>query len=477
MTIELINVGTSPGDGTGDPIRTAFQKVNDNFIQFAPVSFSGEYNSLSEIPSFATVATTGQYTSLLGLPPLGSLSTLSSINNSNWFGTPLSVNNGGTGQTTSIDAFNAISPISVSGDIIFGNSSGQSSRLSIGANSTILTVVNNFPQWAPSVGPAGYNTQIQFNSNGIFGAATALTYNQTGNYLTITSLATNGIPLNIRGSNGQTTDLIDLTANGGTQGGLAKFTANGSLYIQGSALSPSSLELSSSHFYGQYFQLKTSTGSYGPYIKTVDNNEIRFYQANNNPIWSIGWGDDLFFHRYGAGIMHQHNSMNPCIYRVFNWYQDEDNWEGCGFNWQTETNVCRFGTEYSNGISRELHLITGGIVSAKIDAFQNFVFNPTGTSLLSTANNGFIHLPVCNGIPTGSPTFFDGAAATVVNEASNTLNISINGSWYHVKLTAGAGFKDTLFLNTPYRQNWSKKCKIDMDSFIFGTIEDIEDFI
>jgi hypothetical protein len=31
MAIEIINVGSAPNDGTGDPIRTAYQKCNSNF--------------------------------------------------------------------------------------------------------------------------------------------------------------------------------------------------------------------------------------------------------------------------------------------------------------------------------------------------------------------------------------------------------------------------------------------------------------
>lgn len=31
MSIQTINVGSSPNDGTGDPLRTGFQKVNSNF--------------------------------------------------------------------------------------------------------------------------------------------------------------------------------------------------------------------------------------------------------------------------------------------------------------------------------------------------------------------------------------------------------------------------------------------------------------
>jgi hypothetical protein len=32
MAIETINIGTSPNDGTGDPLRVAFDKINDNFL-------------------------------------------------------------------------------------------------------------------------------------------------------------------------------------------------------------------------------------------------------------------------------------------------------------------------------------------------------------------------------------------------------------------------------------------------------------
>jgi hypothetical protein len=33
MTQEIINVGAVPNDGEGDPLRTAFQKINNNFTQ------------------------------------------------------------------------------------------------------------------------------------------------------------------------------------------------------------------------------------------------------------------------------------------------------------------------------------------------------------------------------------------------------------------------------------------------------------
>ena len=38
MAIELVDVGTEPNDATGDPLRTAFQKINNNFLYLQQTS-------------------------------------------------------------------------------------------------------------------------------------------------------------------------------------------------------------------------------------------------------------------------------------------------------------------------------------------------------------------------------------------------------------------------------------------------------
>jgi hypothetical protein len=47
MAIQTINIGTNPNDGTGDDLRTAFDKVNDNFAELLAVG--GETNTASSL--------------------------------------------------------------------------------------------------------------------------------------------------------------------------------------------------------------------------------------------------------------------------------------------------------------------------------------------------------------------------------------------------------------------------------------------
>lgn len=62
MARQNINIGTTSNDGTGDTLRAAFDKVNDNFIEvyedvtsLSNTAFSGDYDDLTNAPDLSNV--------------------------------------------------------------------------------------------------------------------------------------------------------------------------------------------------------------------------------------------------------------------------------------------------------------------------------------------------------------------------------------------------------------------------------------
>lgn len=91
--------------------------------------------------TFVQVSSAPVYTAGTGLTLTGNQFSLS---------TPVSIANGGTGQTTASAAFNALSPIATTGDLIVGDGTNSATRLPIGANGYILTSNGTTATWGPA---------------------------------------------------------------------------------------------------------------------------------------------------------------------------------------------------------------------------------------------------------------------------------------------------------------------------------------
>jgi len=93
-------------------------------------------------------------------------------------GTALPILNGGTGQTTASAAFNALSPLTTAGDILYGATSGAGTRLGIGTAGQVLTVsIGGLPTWSTIGLGTGTVTSVSVvSANGFAGTvATATT--------------------------------------------------------------------------------------------------------------------------------------------------------------------------------------------------------------------------------------------------------------------------------------------------------------
>jgi hypothetical protein len=157
MPSRINSTTTSPGGliQTGDSDNSLLIQTGDttaitvNSAQVVsltnplPVGSGGTGASSNAAAPFALKGANSDITSLSGLT------------------TALSIGQGGTGQTTATAAFNALNPMTTTGDMLYEASATVAARLPIGTTGQILTVAGGIPSWATpaSGGVTSFNTR------------------------------------------------------------------------------------------------------------------------------------------------------------------------------------------------------------------------------------------------------------------------------------------------------------------------------
>jgi hypothetical protein len=98
----------------------------------------------------------------------------------------LPIANGGTGATTAANAFNALSPLTTLGDILYEETGAVAARLPIGTTGQVLTVASGKPAWAAASGGGGISWQTVQTSNFTAAANQAFPVNTTSASITAT---------------------------------------------------------------------------------------------------------------------------------------------------------------------------------------------------------------------------------------------------------------------------------------------------
>lgn len=136
-TTPAISLATAYGD-TLNP----YASKTANYVLAAP-------NGTAGVPTFRAIVAAD-------IPTLNQNTTGTAANVT---GT-VAIGNGGTGQTTASAAFNALSPITTTGDLILGNGTNSATRLGIGANGYVLTSNGTTASWAAAGSGSGTVTSI-----------------------------------------------------------------------------------------------------------------------------------------------------------------------------------------------------------------------------------------------------------------------------------------------------------------------------
>ena len=233
MAEQIINVGTAPNNGTGDPLRTAFIKTDNNFDQ---IWAAGPVGSNVRIQN--NVISTLQVNQDLALSPNGTgnvklnNNTIPGANNVWYLGSTsnrwrgLYVGNVVAGNISIAGSLVVPGDVTIGGNLTvegdtiqIGNivtdtktiqlantaqtgAAANGSGVTVGANDNIATFLYNSGtnSWVTNLQvtyangqpigklPGGSNTQIQFNDGGDFGGNSTFTFDKTTGNVTIDGL-------------------------------------------------------------------------------------------------------------------------------------------------------------------------------------------------------------------------------------------------------------------------------------------------
>lgn len=180
---------------SGSPVTSSGTLTGTLTTQAVNAIFAGPSSGAAAAPTFRSLTTAdipalSYVTSVAATVPAflsiaGSPITTSGTLAISYSGTALPIANGGTGQTTASAAFNALSPVTATGDLIIGNGTNSATRLAIGTNNYVLTSNGTTATWAAATGgvtqivagtnvtisPVGGTGTVTINSSGGGGSA------------------------------------------------------------------------------------------------------------------------------------------------------------------------------------------------------------------------------------------------------------------------------------------------------------------
>ena len=174
----------------------------------------------------------------------------------------LNIANGGTGQTTAANAFNALSPITSTGDLIIGNGTNSATRLAIGTNGYVLTSNGTTATWQASSG--GVTSLTAGTGISVSASTGAVTITNTG----VTS-AVAGTGVTVSGATGAVTFSIGQSVATSASPTFANITATSISASTGTSSAAASFTTSGSGTGGTI--AVTDTGTNGAIIKMVGN--------------------------------------------------------------------------------------------------------------------------------------------------------------------------------------------------------------
>lgn len=205
--------------GNGSNVATAVTPTGDVTVTNAGVTAIGAAKVTNAMLAGGITAA-----NLVG----SDIATVGTVTAGTWSATTIALNKGGTGQTTKAAAFDALSPMTTSGDVIYGGASGTGTRLAKGTDGQVLTLASGVPSWATASGggitvgtttiTSGTSGRVGFNLSGVYTESADFTFTNATSKLTVYDVTTGSGGLHSNTISPASGTNVDIVSGGGSGG-------------------------------------------------------------------------------------------------------------------------------------------------------------------------------------------------------------------------------------------------------------------
>ncbi len=129
-----------------------------------------------------------------------------------------------------------------------------------------------------------------------------------------------------------------------------------------------------------------------------------------------------------SGVIEQRNGVNAQTLRVYNTFTDASNFERGALQWQSNELQLRVDGA-GTGQNRPLQIVVGNQVVAYFNSAGNRSVALGAGAVAANATSGFVYVPTCAGLPTGTPETYTGRVPIVVDTTNNKLYFYSGGAW------------------------------------------------
>jgi hypothetical protein len=137
---------------------------------------------------------------------------------------------------------------------------------------------------------------------------------------------------------------------------------------------------------------------------------------------------DLSILRDAANTLAQRNGVNAQTFRLYNTFTDASNYERGALQWQSNELQLRVDGA-GTGQNRALQIVVGNQVVAYFNSAGNRSIALGAGAVATNATSGFVYVPTCAGLPTGTPETYTGLVPIVVDTTNNKLYFYSGGAW------------------------------------------------